>query len=42
MMDLFDRHSLDGQLDYICEAPWCSARMPRRDESLQLAQPKPD
>jgi hypothetical protein len=42
MMELIDRHKLDEQLDYICEALFISDRMPRRDKKTELAQPKPD
>jgi hypothetical protein len=42
MMDLISRHELDRKLDYICEAPWTSSRMPAGTPQIQICQPQPD
>lgn len=43
MMEILDRHRLDGKLDYACESPWKCMPMPQRQPALrQMCQPKPD
>ena len=42
MMEIIERHELNEKLDFMCEIPWGSSRMPRRDQGIQLSQPKPD
>lgn len=43
MMDIIDRHRLDGKLDYACESAWKCMPMPRRQPlSNDMSQPKPD
>lgn len=43
MMEILERHELDEKLDYICETSWrTERRIPGRDISRKLSQPKPD
>ncbi len=45
MMDILDRHKLNENTDYDCEAPWHSRRFPCRDcsaEQCRISMPTPD
>ena len=42
MMEIIERDELNENLDFMCEAPWWAERMPSRNDSGRLAQPKPD